>query len=242
MSAQTKGWQGTVLKLMGGADVRLTVLHTEDVTPHYRRVRVNAGGLFGRKTYHPTMWLRCWFPTDDGSSTLHHRAYTVVDPDPEADEFTVEFALHAGAASNWARRARPGDTLDATFQGSKYAVPDPLPAGYLVAGDSASVPAIRSLLAALPDTLPVTLWFETVHESDHDLPLAATPATTVRRIPRRDGGASMVEAVRAGVFDASDHAAWVACDTVTTRAVASVLKSEYGVPRGALKAQGYWIA
>ena len=240
-SEQTKGWQGTVLKLMGGSDVLLTVLAAEDVTPHYRRLTVSAGGLFTRKPVHPTMWLRLWFPTDDGSASLHHRAYTVVNPDPENDRFDLEFALHDGPAAHWARRAAPGDTLEATFQGSKYAIPEPLPAGYLIAGDNAALPAVNSLLAALPDDLPVTLWLETMHDDDDAIPLAATSATQVHRVRRRDDGASMVEAVSAAAFDASRHAAWVACDTVTTRSIAAILKSDYRVPRKSVKAQGYWI-
>lgn len=242
MAEQTKGWQGTVVKLMGGSDVRLTVLGVDDVTPHYRRISVSAGGLFTRKDPHPTMWLRLWFPTDDPSASLHHRAYTVVDPDPARDRFDLEFALHDGPAARWAAAASVGDTVDATFQGSKFAVPQPRPTGYLVVGDSASLPAINSLLDALPDDLPVTMWLETVHDDDDRLPVRATPATDVRRIRRREGGRSTIEAVESAAFDADGYAAWVACDTVTTRRVASIMKSDYGIGRKAIKAQGYWIA
>ncbi|MGB3772074.1 MAG: siderophore-interacting protein [Rhodococcus sp. (in: high G+C Gram-positive bacteria)] len=242
MSQQTKGWQGKVLTLMGGSDVRLTVTETREISPHYRRVSVSAGGLFDRKAVHPTMWLRLWFPPEDPTSTLHHRAYTVVNPDPAHDAFDLEFALHDGLAARWGRDARVGDTIDATFQGSKYAVPDPLPAGYLIAGDTASLPAVNSLLSAIPENLPATVWLETVHDDDRALPVAAGPATDVRYVPRRGGGASMIEAVREGIFDASGHAAWVACDTVTTRAIVSILKADYRIARRSIKAQGYWIA
>lgn len=241
MTEQTKGWQGTVLTLMGGSNVLLTVTGTHDVTPHYRRLTLDAGGLFTRKSVHPTMWLRLWFPTGEPDASLHHRAYTVVNPDPANDTFDLEFALHEGPAARWARDADIGDTVEATFQGSKFSVPDPLPAGYLVAGDSASLPAINSLLSALPDDLPVTVWLETVHADDDRLPIAATPATTVHRVPRSGHGASMIDAVTAGVRDASDHAAWVACDTVTTRAIAAVFKNRYRISRKSIKAQGYWI-
>ena len=38
-----------------------------------------------------------------------------------------------------------------------------------------------------------------------------------------------------------DHFDWVACDNRTTRAVAKVLREDYGIPRKSIKAQAYWV-
>jgi len=75
---------------------------------------------------HPTMWIRMWFADGD---KLHQRGYTLVDPDPAAGTVDIEFALHDGIASQWARAAQPGDTIEATVLGSKFAIPEPPPAG-----------------------------------------------------------------------------------------------------------------
>jgi NADPH-dependent ferric siderophore reductase len=48
--------------------------------------------------------------------------------------------------------------------------------------------------------------------------------------------------VTSSAFDAADHFGWVASDNRTTRAVAKVLREEYGIPRKSIKAQAYWVA
>lgn len=187
------------------------------------------------------MWVRIWFP---GAGRPHQRAYTLVDPDTAEGAFAVEFALHEGPASRWARGAKPGDTLRATVQGSAFVVPDPLPGRMVLIGDRASVPALNSLLAALPE-VPATVWLETRHDSDDGLPLRIRPARhEVRRLPREGGGARLAADVRDALpdllGDPVDTYVWIACDTVTTRALARFARRELAVPKGRLHALGYW--
>ncbi|MEW2082712.1 siderophore-interacting protein [Streptomyces sp. NPDC005283] len=235
------GWEGVVLKLMRGKDFEFTVTGAEQVTEHFRRVHLTDGGMLALTGVHPTMWVRVWF---DNGGKPHQRAYTLVDPDPAAGTFSLEFALHDGCASDWARRAEPGDTIEATLQGTGFATPDPRPARLLVVGDPASLPAINSLLDAVP-RVPATIWFETSHESDHNLPLRLDPAHhELRRIPRRDAGAHLVDEVKAalpGLLDDTAGAyAWIACDTTTTRALTTYIRKELGLPKDRVNALGYW--
>ncbi len=69
----------------------------------------------------------------------------------EAGTVDIDFAMHDGIATNWARAARPGDVLEVTVLGSDFALPEPPPAGYVIVGDTASLPAINSLLDAIGD-------------------------------------------------------------------------------------------
>ncbi|SOD62286.1 NADPH-dependent ferric siderophore reductase, contains FAD-binding and SIP domains [Streptomyces zhaozhouensis] len=235
------GWEGAVLRLFRGRDFTFTVTGVERITDRYRRVRVTDGGLLAAVPPHPTMWVRLWF---DRGGKPHQRAFTLVDPDPRAGALSLEFALHSGAASDWARSARPGDTVDATLQGSGYTRPAPAPGRLLVVGDPAALPAVVSLLADHPDT-PATLWFETPHLGDRVLPFRLDPDRhELRLVERVDGGAGLVRRVRAElpalVRDPADVYAWVTCDTVTTRALASFLRREVGIPRSRLHALGYW--
>lgn len=71
---------------------------------------------------YPTYWLRLWFMTPAGK--CHQRGYTLVDPDPASDTAWIEFCLHPGVASDWARAAQPGDRIDATVLNSRP--PSPL--------------------------------------------------------------------------------------------------------------------
>ncbi|MFZ3473032.1 siderophore-interacting protein [Streptomyces sp. 4.24] len=240
-----KGWEGVVLKLMRAKDFRFTVTGAERVTEHFRRVRLSDGGLLSAagQSLHPTMWVRLWFTTAEGRP--HQRAYTLVDPDPAAGTFALEFALHDGAASTWARRAAPGDTIEATVQGTGFTAPDPAPARLLVIGDPASLPAINSLLEAFPDT-PATVWFETHHASDDELPLRVhADRHDVRRVERRAGGGSaLAERVRAELpallGEAGSAYVWLASDTATTRTLSSWLRKDLAVPKARVNALGYW--
>ncbi|MFK0212136.1 MULTISPECIES: siderophore-interacting protein [unclassified Streptomyces] len=235
------GWQGAVLRLMRGKDFTFTVTGAEQVTEDYRRVRFTDGGLLAAAGVHPTMWVRVWF---DDAGRPHQRAYTLVDPDPEAGTFSLEFALHDGVASRWARACAPGDTVDATLQGTGFEAPDPLPERLLVVGDPASLPAVNSLLDAFPD-VPATLWFETQHPSDEELPVRLDPARhELRRIPREERGAALVARVKAELpaLAGPRSYVWIACDTATTRALAGYARKELGLPRERVHALGYWRA
>ncbi|MGW8953854.1 siderophore-interacting protein [Streptomyces sp. NPDC055709] len=236
------GWEGVVLKLMRGKDFAFTVTGAEQVTERYRRLQLTDGGMLGATGVHPTMWVRLWF---ENAGKPHQRAYTLVDPDPAAGTFSLEFALHDGCASDWARNAKPGDTIEATVQGTGFSVPDPLPSRLFVVGDPASLPAINSLLDAMPG-VPATIWFETPHGTDAELPVRADTAHhELRQVPRREDGAGLVEEVRAALpgllgDDRETAFVWIACDTATTRSLTSYVRKELALPKERVSALGYW--
>jgi NADPH-dependent ferric siderophore reductase len=182
------------------------------------------------------MWIRMWFADGD---KLHQRGYTLVDPNPDADTVDIEFALHDGVASRWARAAQPGDTVEVTVLGSSFTLPEPSPAGYVIVGDTASLPAINSLLNAI-DEAPARVFLEAGHDDDKQLPVARR--ADVVWVDRKNAGEALVQAVSESAFDAADHFGWVACDNRTTRAVAKVLREDYKIPRKSVKAQAYWVA
>lgn len=254
--AQGRGWEGAVLRLMRGKDFTLTVTGTEEVTDDYRRLHLADGGLLAATGVHPTIWVRLWF---ENAGRPHQRAYTLVDPDPAAGAFSLEFALHEGAASDWARAAKPGDTIDATVQGTAFEPPVPAPSHVFVIGDPASLPAVNSLLGEGEGALgsaPATVWFEGPADGadgpcgprgSEGLPFRTDPARhEIRHVPRADSGARLVEQVRAELpallAATPDPYVWIACDTRTTRTLSAYVRKELGVPRERLHALGYWRA
>ncbi|GAB2686690.1 siderophore-interacting protein [Thalassiella azotivora] len=241
-----RSWEAVVLKAMRGKDFTLTVRGSEAVTEHYHRVHLEDGGLLAACGVHPTMWVRAWFQRD---GRPHQRAYTLVDPDPVAGRFAFEVAVHDGTAARWALAAGPGDTLDVTVQGSRFDLPDPAPRHLHVVGDPASLPAVNSLLTALPAT-PATVWLEHVHDDDTTLPVRAGAGQTVHWVPRRDGGAHLLQtvtqALTTGVRDGSVDPArdyfWVATEAATTRGLAKALRRDLGADKRRVDALGYWQA
>ncbi|KUM86109.1 MULTISPECIES: siderophore-interacting protein [Streptomyces] len=235
---QGHGWEGAVLRLLRAKDFVCTVTGAEDVTDAYRRVHLTDGGMLAATGVHPTMWVRLWFAA---AGKPHQRAYTLVDPDPEAGTFTMEFALHDGIASDWARAAKPGDTVEATVHGTGFDRPDPEPTHVFAFGDPASLPALNSLLGAL-DSSPATVWFE---GGDEDLPFRTDPSRhEVRRVLRLDSGAHLVAQAKADLpallSSHPDAYVWIACDTATTRTLSSYVRKELGVPKQRVHALGYW--
>ncbi|MEU7142865.1 siderophore-interacting protein [Nocardia sp. NPDC046473] len=232
-----KGINGLIVKAWGGADYQLTVTSTELVTDKYLRLGFTAGGLFADHPVHPTQWVRGWFPDSTGEK-LQQRGYTLVDPDPDGDRFAIEFALHNGHAARWAENASVGDTLDVTVLGSDFQLPESTPSEYLIFGDTASLPAINSLLEAIGD-VPARVWLEWQYESDLQIPLRGKPHHKVTWVQRIDDGRLLREA--AHELDCPDGAfAWVACDGHTTRSIVKSFKQIHGVPKTAMKYQAYW--
>lgn len=231
---QGHGWEGAVLKLLRAKDYVLTVTGAEDVTADYRRIHLTDGGLLAATGVHPTMWVRLWF-SDAGKP--HQRAYTLVDPDPAAGTFGLEFALHEGVASDWARNAKPGDTIEATVHGTAFENPDPAPTHVFAIGDPASLPAINSLLEAL-DSSPATVWFE---GGTDGLPFRTDPARHDVR-----PSSSLVDEVKRDLPNLlrthPDAYVWIACDTRTTRTLSSYVRKDLGVPKERMHALGYWRA
>jgi len=166
-----------------------------------------------------------WFADGD---KLHQRGYTLVDPNPEADTVDIEFELHDGVAPRWAQDARPGDTNEVTVMGSNFTLPERAPKGYVIVGDTASLPAINSLLTAIGNT-PARVILEAGHDDDKQLPVARS--ADVVWVDRKNAGEALVQAVSSSAFDAADHFGWVACDNRTTREVAKIFREDYKIPR-----------
>ncbi|BCJ58954.1 siderophore-interacting protein [Micromonospora endophytica] len=232
-----RNWEALVLKAFGGRTFQLTVLDSEPVGDHYQRLLIDGGELLQTCEVHPTMWIRLWF---DNEGRSHQRAYTLVDPDPDSGRFHLVFALHDGCATRWATSARPGDTIEATVQGSSFTLPDPAPTRVYLIGDAASLPAINSLLD-VAGPASATVWIEYAHEGERVLPLRTRPHDEVVWVPRRDNGGHLVETVTTAL-DAGDDGAlyWVACEAASTRNIVKHLRRTLGVGKENVDALAYW--
>lgn len=179
---QGHGWEGAVLRLLRAKDFVFTVTGAEDVTGAYRRVHLTDGGMLAVTGVHPTMWVRLWF---SAAGKPHQRAYTLVDPDPAAGTFTLEFALHDGVASDWARTAKPGDTVEATVHGTGFERPDPEPTHVFAIGDPASLPALNSSSAP---------WTPPPRPSGSRAATRASPSAPTRPVTRSAGSSASTPA------------------------------------------------
>lgn len=235
-----RGFQGAMMRGFGARDHDAVVTGTELLAPHFLRVRMSSPTLFRDADPGPTAWVRIWFPDPDGGNAEYQRGYTFSETDPDEGTFAVDFVLHepAGPASTWAQRAAPGDHLSVTSFGSRtLEVPDDLPAGYLLIGDSASIPAINSILTALPHDVAVELYLEQHHEDDLLIPMADHPLLEKHWVPR-SGATSLAAAIEDR--DWSNWYAWAGPESGSLKHLRTRLRDDFGFPKSEVHAQAYW--
>ena len=236
----SRGVEGIIMKAYKTDDYKLTVTSREHVTDKYVRVGFDGGGLLKNHPVHPTQWVRLWI--DDGTGKERQRGYTLTQQNPATDTFVIEFAVHYGPASKWAETAEAGDVLEATLMrgnnGSSFEIPEPAPSEFFLFGDTASLPAINTILDTLGDT-PAKVWLEWQYESDPTLPVHAGPNTEVTWLQRVDDGRLLREQAEA-LTPASDAFAWIACDGRTTRSIVKTFKTVHGFAKDRIKSQAYW--
>lgn len=160
-----------------------------------------------------TSWYQAWLlmePSERGAM----RTYTVRAWRPDVREMDIDMVLHveadgtAGPAASWAMTVRPGDHVHviapdrdgpADYGGIEFA-----PAGaeeVLLAGDETAVPAIASILEALPENVRGRALLE-VPSSQDEITLTAPAGMEITWLGRdsRPHGELLGEAVRETVL------------------------------------------
>lgn len=238
-----RGFSGVMLRSFGARDHTATVIETVDIAPHFVRVRMMSPTLFEDVDAEPAAWLRFWFPDPDGSTTEFQRAYTISEADVPTGRFAIDIVLHepAGPASTWARTVAPGATIAvmALMGSSRFDMPDEQPAGYLLIGDSASIPGMNGIIGVVPDDVPIEMYLERHDDNDVRIPIAQHPRLRVHWVTRRD------EKSLAAAIDNRDWSnwyAWATPEATVLKHVRTRLRDEFGFPKSEIHAQAYWSA
>jgi ATP-binding cassette subfamily B protein IrtA len=238
-----RGFQGAMLRGFGARDHTATVIETVSIAPHFVRIRMESPTLFQDAQAEPAAWLRFWFPDPDGSTTEFQRAYTISEADVPAGRFAVDVVMHdpAGPASRWARAVEPGATIAAMslMGSSRFDTPDEHPAGYLLIGDSASIPGINGIIGIVPDDVPIEVYLEQHDDNDRQIPIAAHPRLRLHWVSRCDEK-SLAAAIESR--DWSDWYAWATPEATTLKHVRTRLRDDFGFPKSEIHAQAYWSA
>lgn len=183
---------------------------------------------------------RVW-PEDSLRPTV--RTYTPRFFDPQADTLEVQFVLYGtGPAAQWAQRAEAGDKIAIGGPGGRFSA-DPGARRWWIAGDESALPAVGTLLDALPASAEAQVHLEVAGPED-EIPLTSQATTTITWHHRRRPGAWGAE-----LYDAAANATitpgtsvWVACEASAIRRIRRQLLGEHRVPAAAMVTRGYWRA
>ena len=220
-----------------------TVSSAHQLTPRMTRVQLSGDGLLGLAAV-PGQTIKIYVP-DVVSGHPVSRDYTVrgYRDDNAEPSLDIDFVLHGdGPATNWARRARPGETLEFVGPSGRYR-PDPLADWHVFAGDETALPAIQAYVAMLPANAWVALYIE-VADAGEEQPIPAAASPVVRWLHRgnREPGTSTLldDALRAAGLPPGKGRIWLAGHTPTVRRLRAHLLNERCVDRGALYVKGFW--
>ncbi|GAA2355120.1 siderophore-interacting protein [Saccharopolyspora halophila] len=241
----------------------LEVVRTVDLSPSMRRVTLGGEELEGFLDQHTGPNIKVFVPQrgqqrpvlpalDEETGryrwpAAEHRptmrTYTVRRYDESRGELDVDFVMHGehGVASNWARRARPGDRLGVMGPGGKTCREADY---YLLVGDETALPAISSIVEGLPPTARGQVLVEV--DSIADQQRVACPPDLSWTWLHRDGvvpgrSRQLHEAVQGLDVPADlDVSAWVAGESGAVRGIRRHLRDERGMDSKSVLAIGYW--
>jgi NADPH-dependent ferric siderophore reductase len=230
------------------------------ITPRLVSVLVTGDDLDGFADAAPTSHLKVFLPADgqdapnlpefasDGVARAEDgpapavRTYTPRGYDPATRTLEIQFLLHGeGPASAWAQRAKPGDKLAVAGPGGRFSL-EPAADYWWLAADESAIPAVATLLEALPEATTVDVHIE-VDGPDDEIEFPGPAKTTITWHHRRTGafGEELAAAARDAVIPDGARV-WVACESAAMRDIRRYFTRERPVPAAQLVTRGYWRA
>jgi NADPH-dependent ferric siderophore reductase len=224
----------------------LTIKTAEKIAAHMVRVTLT-GDLEGFLSLGFDDHVKLFFPEGttnaDGTPNMLSRDFTPRRHDPAANTLDIDFAIHdAGPATRWAEHAKPGDTLAIGGPRGSFIIPTTYD-WHLLVGDETALPAIARRLAELPRGTRAVVVGEVDGAADEIA--FKTEADVTVAWARRKGvapGASdvLAKTLKTLKFPAGDYYAWVACESLTAKALRAQLIADHHANPKWMRAAGYW--
>ena len=171
------------------------------------------------------------------------RAYTPRRWDPAKVELDVDIALHEhGPGAAWAAGVKEGDIAVISGQAGGAYFPEANADWYVIGGDEAALPAICTVLEALPAGMPADVLIE-VHDAHEEIELASPAALQARWLHRAPGvmPGRMLAGAMCGIdLLPGDGRIWVSCEASVMREIRRHFIEDREIDRSKLRTQGYW--
>lgn len=198
-----------------------------------------------------TGWYQAFLAVEE-SERPWMRSFTIRRRLPGTSTVEIDFVLHGdtGPATSWAGAARPGDQLGMVGPSALYSAPVPLTdsiAGsdwLLLAGDETALPAIGTLLEALPEGARALAFVEVADAAERQSFETTVGGTTVNWLYREGTPAGrsdvLIDAVRKAEFPPGRPFAWLAGESGAVRALRRHLVNDRGLDKSSIDFSGYW--
>lgn len=175
------------------------------------------------------------FMLEDTGGEPVRRDYTPRRFDRERRALTIEFALHGhGAASEWARQARPGQQALVGGPRGSFIVPADYD-WHLLAGDATALPAIARRLEELPASAQAIVIAQVDAADRRTLACRRT-----LRLQWVDSADELLQAVRALELPPGEGYAWAGGEASVMATLRRVLADEKHQPKEAMRVAAYW--
>ncbi|HEY0733281.1 MAG TPA: siderophore-interacting protein [Herpetosiphonaceae bacterium] len=230
---------------------RIKVTRVEQLSPRMVRVTFTGDDLSAFAWNGPAAHIKLVFPEDgqsepampqpDGPRPARMRTYTPRRFDPAIPELDVEFVLHGeGPASRWAAQAQVGQVLILSGPGPNYQI-EPDADWFLLAGDDAALPAIATILDALPAGARVRAVLEVVDaREERQLSTAAQLDVTWLHRDGARADTALEAALRKLSLPEGNGRIYVGCEAATMRRIRKHLLEERGLDPASIVTRGYW--
>lgn len=232
---------------------RVTVSHVQQLSPRMVCVTFTGDELAPFVWNGPAAHIKLVFPEEghaepaipqpDGPRPTRMRTYTPRRFDPSLPELDVAFVLHGdGPAAQWAAQARPGQMLILGGPGPSYQI-DPDAEWFLLAGDAAALPAIETILEALPAGVLARVIVAVADERE-ERPLTSAAQLQVTWLPQ-DGNATQADgaleaAVRTLALPVGNGRIYLGCEAAAMRRLRRHLLVERHLDPSRIVTRGYW--
>ncbi len=239
------------------------VVRVQKLTPGMVRVTLAGDELQGFELAGQAGHVRLWFPQPgyerpvlpewtengpvmpEGHARPDSRVYTPRRWSAEAGELDIDIVLHAGSdgpGSRWASKAAAGDWLTISGPSGPYRI-DPEAESFLLAADQAGLPAVQTILDALPPHVRAVLYVE-VPDAAEEQPLSSAASFDVTWLHAGHAPVAASRLLAAAVRDAElpgGHLrVFVACEATRMREIRRHLLQERGLEPQSIYTHGYW--
>lgn len=217
----------------------LTVRSVGHVTPRMVRVTLGGDDLEGFVSLAPDDHVKLTFPSKTG--VPERRDFTPRSYDRSAGLLTIDFALHeSGPASDWARTAEPGQTLEVGGPRGSLVVPHSFD-WWLLIGDETALPAIGRRLEELPASAEaISVVGVTGPEEEQRFSTRARhKAVWVHRETPDDPG-PLLAALASLHLPQGDGFVFIAAEAKVARSLRDYVTHDRGHPMQWMRASGYW--